>query len=102
MKTVAIRARDHRLLDTVLETEEPATWDLEWPGIADGQHARRMLQAAKNVVLRNGSDRLILTNGADQRAMHVELGKRPEPTPATSSSSRAPVIASDSRHTAPF
>ena len=39
-----------------------------------------MLKAAANVVLRNGGERLVLTCGADQEAMRVELGKRPEPT----------------------
>ena len=40
------------------------------------QQARRMLDAAKNVVLPNGGERIVFICGADQEAMRVELGKR--------------------------
>ena len=76
MKRVAIKMSDHRLKIAVRETEDPATWELEWSGVAERQQARRMLDAAKNVVLPNGGERIVFICGADQEAMRVELGKR--------------------------
>ena len=80
MKTIVIRTGDHQMLVAVRETEDPATWELEWAGVAEGRHARLMLKTAENIVLRNGGERIVLTCGAEQEAMVAELGKRPEPT----------------------
>ena len=80
MKTIAIRTGDQHLMVAVRETEDPATWELEWTGVAEGQHARRILKTAENIVLQNGGERIVLTCGAEQEAMVAELGRRREPT----------------------
>ena len=80
MKTIVIRTGDQHLMVAVRETEDPATWELEWAGVAEGQHPRLMLKTAENIVLRNGGERIVLTCGAEQKAMVAELGRRPDPT----------------------
>ena len=76
MKRVVINMVDQGLRIAVRETEDPATWELELPGVAEERSVHHMLNAAEDVVLRNGGDRIVITCGADQKAMRVELGKR--------------------------
>ena len=76
MKRVVINKVDQGLRIAVRETEDPATWELELPGVAEERSVHHMLNAAEDVVLRNGGDRIVITCGADQKAMRVELGKR--------------------------
>ena len=76
MKRVVINMVDRGLRIAVRETEDPATWDLELPDVAKEGDVRNMLNAAEDVVLRNGGERIVFICGADQEAMRVELGKR--------------------------
>ena len=62
---------------SVRETETPGTWELEWTGDIEQRHARRMLKAAENAVLRNGGERILLTCSADQEILSAELDKWP-------------------------
>ena len=76
MKRVVINMVDQGLTIAVRETEDPATWELELPGVAEERSVHHMLNAAEDVVLRNGGERIVITCGSDQEAMRVELGKR--------------------------
>ena len=76
MKRVVINMVDQGLTIAVRETEDPPTWDLELPDVAEEGDVRNMLNAAEDVVLRNGGERIVFICGADQEAMRVELGKR--------------------------
>ena len=62
---------------SVRETETPGTWELEWTGDIEQRHARRMLKAAENAVLRNGGERILLTCSTDQEILSAELDKWP-------------------------
>ena len=77
MKRIPIDVGDHRLNVTVRETEDPATWELQWSGHLDPGYARRMLKAAETIVLRNGGDRMALICGADQDALRADLQRWP-------------------------
>ena len=70
---------------SVRETEISNTWELEWTGNLDQRHARRMLKAAENAVLRNAGERLVLTCGTDQEILRTQLDKwRPSTVSRTS------------------
>ena len=62
---------------SVRETETPGTWELEWTGDIEQRHARRVLKAADNAVLRNGGERILITCSADQEVLSAELDKWP-------------------------
>ena len=62
---------------SVRETETPGTWELEWTGNIEQRHARRMLKAAENAVLRNGGERILLTCSSDQEILSAALDKWP-------------------------
>ena len=76
MKRVVINMVGQGLRIAVRETEDPATWELELPGVAEERSVHHMLNAAEDVVLRNGGERIVITCGSDQETMRVELGKR--------------------------
>ena len=76
MKRVVINMVDQGLRIAVRETEDPATWELELPGVAEERSVHHMLNSAESVVLRNGGERIVFTCNADQEAMRAELGKR--------------------------
>ena len=59
------------------ETETPGAWELEWTGDLEQKHARRMLKAAENAVLRNSGERILLACSADQEVLSAELDRRP-------------------------
>ena len=58
---------------SVQETEDQGAWELEWTGNMEQRQARRMLKAAEIVVLQSGGERIVLTCGADQKAVRAEL-----------------------------
>ena len=76
MKRFVINMVDQGLRIAVRETEDPATWELELPGIAEERGAHHMLNSAESAVLRNGGERIVFTCNADQAAMRAELDKR--------------------------
>ena len=76
MKRVVINMVDQGLRIAVRETEDPATWELELSGVAEERSVHHMLNAAEDVVLRNGGERIVFICSADQEGMRVELGKR--------------------------
>ena len=55
MKRVVINKVDQGLRIAVRETEDPATWELELPGVAEERSVHHMLNAAEDAVLRNGA-----------------------------------------------
>ena len=77
MRNIPIRIERDGPRISVRETETPGTWELEWTGDIEQRHARRMLKAAENAVLRNGGERILLTCSADQEILSAELDKRP-------------------------
>ena len=77
MRNIAINIERDGPSVSVRETETPGTWELEWTGDIEQRHARRMLKAAENAVLRNGGERILLTCSVDQEILSAELNKRP-------------------------
>ena len=65
---------------SVRETEDTGAWKLEWTGDMGPRHARRMMHAAENIVLRNGGERIVLTCRAGQEALRAELDSWPPST----------------------
>ena len=77
MRNIAINIERDGPRVSVRETETPGTWELEWTGDIEQRHARRMLKAAENAVLRNGGERILLTCSTDQEILSAELDKWP-------------------------
>ena len=65
---------------SVRETEDTGAWELEWTGDMGPRHARRMMQTAETIVLRNGGERIVLTCRAEQEALRAELDRWPPTT----------------------
>ena len=65
---------------SVRETEEPGTWELEWPGAPEPPRAHRTLRNAETAVLRNDGERLAVTCPPDQEGMRETLERLPDGT----------------------
>ena len=66
---------------SVRETEDPGTWELEWPGAPEPPRARlTTLRNAETAVLRNGGERLAVTCPSDQEGMRETLDRLPDGT----------------------
>lgn len=65
MREIPIKIGAHGPRVRVRETDVSDTWTLEWSGEAVDRYARRMLNAAETVVLRNNGERIVLTCPAE-------------------------------------
>ena len=80
MKNIEIHVGKDGPRVSVRETEDTGAWELEWTGDMGPRHARRMMRAAENIVLRNGGERIVLTCRAGQEALRAELDGWPPST----------------------